>query len=75
MPFCSNCAARQRRSPYAKVTLEASYLLFRTWCRCLDSIATLYYVGLEGNRSRAAMELKEQTAGVAEDRTALVASP
>lgn len=41
----------------------------------LDAVATLDYIGLEGNRARATVQLEKQAAGVAQDRAHLVASP
>ena len=43
--------------------------------RGLDAIARLDHVGLERDGSWAAMEFKEEAAGVAEDGAGLVAAP
>jgi hypothetical protein len=43
--------------------------------RGLDTIARLDHVGLERDGSWAAVELKEETAGVAENGAGLVAAP
>ncbi len=41
----------------------------------LDSIATLDYIRLETDWTRATVQLEEKSAGIAEDRPSFVASP
>lgn len=41
----------------------------------LDSISRLDYVGLEGNRSRSAVQFQEESAGIAKHGAGLVAPP
>lgn len=56
------------------VILVCANLLLGTAGR-LDPVATLDNVGLEAYRSRTAVELEEETAGIAEDRAGFIASP
>lgn len=50
-------------------------LLLHIRSHCLNAIAALDDVCLQRYRSRAAMQLEKQTAGVAEDGAHLVATP
>jgi hypothetical protein len=52
-----------------------TYLSARTRPASLDAVAALDDIGLEGDGSRAAMQLQKETAGVAEHGTCLIASP
>lgn len=51
------------------------FLRRQIWSHRLDAIATLDNVSLERDRPRAAVQLEEQAAGIAEDGTKLVATP
>lgn len=44
-------------------------------CGRLDAVAALDHVGLEGDRARAAVQLEEEAAGIAEHAAGLVATP
>jgi hypothetical protein len=50
-------------------------IMFARSLRGLDTVARLDHVGLERDGSWAAVELKEETAGVAENGAGLVAAP
>lgn len=55
----------------------STYLLLHLHARThgLDTIATLDDIGLERDWSRAAVQLEEQAAGIAEDGARFIASP
>jgi hypothetical protein len=50
-------------------------VVFARCLRCLDAIARFDHVGLERDRTRAAVEFEEEAAGVAEDGAGLIATP
>ena len=50
-------------------------LLRQVRAHSLDSVSALDNVGLERDGARAAVELEEQAAGVAQNRAGLVAAP
>lgn len=52
-----------------------AYLLAGAGRASLDAVATLDDIGLEGDGPRAAVQLQEEAAGVAEHRAGLIASP
>ena len=44
---------------------HGTYLFATARSACLDAVAALDHVGLEGDGTRAAVQLQEQTAGIA----------
>ena len=50
-------------------------LLGHVGAHCLDAVAALDDIGLEGDGAGAAVQLEEEAAGIAEDGAHLVASP
>jgi hypothetical protein len=56
-------------------SLSGAHLLLRPLVGRLDSIATLDYIRLETDWTRATVQLEEKSAGIAKDRPSFVASP
>jgi hypothetical protein len=54
---------------HTRNAMDDPYLLLRTWLGRLDPVPTLDDIGLETNWACSTVELKEESAGVAEDRT------
>jgi len=50
-------------------------VVFARCLRGLDAVARLDHVGLERDGTRAAVQLEEEAAGVAEDGAGLIATP
>ena len=51
------------------------YLLSRPLTSCLDAIAAFDDICFEADGSRSAVQLQEEPAGIAENRTRLIATP
>jgi len=74
LPSKRDCSAPSAKSP----TLEPCdfiYLSLLALRRTFDTIATFDHVSLETDRSRAAVQLEEEAAGVAENRADLIPPP
>lgn len=52
-----------------------AYPLTSAWTAGLNAVATLDDISLERDRSRSAVQLQEEAAGIAENGARLIASP
>ena len=55
--------------------LAGTHPSLQVWAGALDPVSTFDNIGLEADRTRSAVELQKEAAGIAEHRTSVVTPP